>query len=769
MRVRMAASVGKNAASAADLLLRVAANHPEFVSGRIVEGPRGPEAQIDLRVEMPLHMKDAGISDSGVRTVEPVRFRPTARFPWQAPRVRLRDDFPRNFPHLLPGRPGQAPSPCLIEGDPDEFFLQFGLVEYGMFHLIEQAASWLRRAALNDLNDPAQGWEPMLRASLSNVIQLDAAAARALVKGKAGWAIWKASAFRRGATDTQLGDGATAYLESDGQQTPLLVTSDNDLFNISSKNGEDILATSVVGIVWPDKRPDGSVPVVNRYWPEDVATLGDLRRRAGDLGCARGLTTFLESVERSLKQWKLRRPIPIGIVLCVHRPFHLVGSDTDIELLPYVIDVRAPEGHTTVFAAGEDEPVAPAQHVQTLTAGLLRSVAGLAERPSIAVLGCGSVGSKLAMHAARSGQPIAALSDHAVMRPHNAARHALGGKSVGWFKARKLAEEIEALGQSPQVYMEDLLVGLANTKTREIILPRKATAIVNSTASLTVREALIEAASERRRARTYEVGLFGRGRVSYLLASGPGNNPNPADLMATMYAEVDDAATRALMFDPEEGLTQLQIGQGCASLTMQMEDARLSMMTAGLSLELGRAMDKPSKVGTILIGTMADTAPAVAWKSLNIDPFEIVPIAGSDGWTLRLSSAVAARIRSEARAHATVETGGLMIGLSSARLRTVTVVGLIDAPPDSERTPNLFVLGTQGLHQSILARHLESGQTLFDVGTWHSHLADEGPSGTDWATAATLAAGRAPPSVLLIVTPKRFHALAGTNGGKKGG
>jgi hypothetical protein len=45
------------------------------------------------------------------------------------------------------------------------------------------------------------------------------------------------------------------------------------------------------------------------------------------------------------------------------------------------------------------------------------------------------------------------------------------------------------------------------------------------------------------------------------------------------------------------------------------------------------------------------------------------------------------------------------------------------------------------------------------VGTWHSHLSETGPSQTDWRTAAELAAERAPPSVLLIVTPTRFHAL----------
>jgi hypothetical protein len=87
------------------------------------------------------------------------------------------------------------------------------------------------------------------------------------------------------------------------------------------------------------------------------------------------------------------------------------------------------------------------------------------------------------------------------------------------------------------------------------------------------------------------------------------------------------------------------------------------------------------------------------------------------------------------------------------------VVDLIAAPPDSVRSAARFVLGTKGLKAAIKARHHASGSTLFDVGTWHSHLADHGPSALDRATARELAAERPPPSVLLIAAPTRLYAL----------
>jgi hypothetical protein len=240
---------------------------------------------------------------------------------------------------------------------------------------------------------------------------------------------------------------------------------------------------------------------------------------------------------------------------------------------------------------------------------------------------------------------------------------------------------------------------------------------------------------------------------------GKTHNPTHSDLVAELYATLDDPCAAHLLFDPADGLSAVQIGQGCGSLTMPMKDAQLSVMTAGLSLEIDSAVLNGSSDGLIVTGICEQNGASTRWSRHPVSPFEIVQIEGSDGWSLRLSRRVVDHIRAEAKAYNHAETGGVMIGLASARLRTVTVVDLLDAPPDSKRSAELFVLGTQGLQGAIEARHLASGQTLFDVGTWHSHLADVGASQIDWRTASELAAERAPPSVLLIVTPKRLFAL----------
>ena len=742
----------------ADHALRVALTHPECRGGELLDPDGARERiRIDMNVEMPLHLKTDGISSSGVRTIESVIIKFPVNYPWKSPRFFFRDDFPRSFPHLMPF--AATPMPCLVDGDQDEFFLQFGLVEYGLFQLIEQLAVWLRKAATSDLIDPEQGWEPMLRRDFRDVVEIDAAAARSLVTKNGGWAVWKGRYFRRGPPNGALNETVETWISSKGERTPLTHKAGDKSFTLRRYDDEVAAGNTAVALIWPDKHADGSPRVDTTYLPESITSLAGLRARAAELGCDRGLNSFITNLERSFAGMTLSTAIPVGIVLCVRRPIHLIGATSDIELLPYVIELRADDKRTSLFAAGDDQPVGPAMHYEALTSALLKSLSDTPERPALAMLGCGSVGSKLAMHAARAGQAIVSLSDQSSVRPHNLARHALGTKHVASNKAEALAEELSGFGLSPTTFTEDLGIGLLNSATRKAIVPATAGAVINSTASLAVREALTSAARPRMTAKLFEAALFGRGHGAFLLADGQRHNPNHCDLMAELYATLDDERAARLLFDPQEGLAQVQIGQGCGSLTMTMNDARLSVMAASLMLEIDAVLDAPCADGLIVVGTADENGTSVGWRRRSVPSFETTEIQGSDGWELRVSRRVADRIRAEAKSCPSVETGGVMIGLASARLKTVTVVDLLDAPSDSKRSATQFLLGIDGLQASIRNRHEGSGRTLFDVGTWHSHLRDCGPSSTDWKTASDLAEERAPPSILLITTPKRFHAL----------
>ena len=756
----------------AERFLIAARTHHECRGGRVVSvDETAAFIELDINVEMPLHMRVNGVSESGVLRTETVTARLSPRYPWSPPTFFLREDFPRNLPHLQPGPLTELPRPCLVDSNEREYFIQFGLVELGVFNLVHQLVLWLRHAAEGALIDPEQGWEPALRRDLSAEVVIDAEACRAIVDRNGGHRVLKARYLRSGATGASIGTEAFAWIDVAFEQVPLS-RDDKKLFTHRAGQGY-AEGNTVCAFVWPDKLPDGGLLVASSYMPETVTTYADLTVRADELGCGRALRVFVDGLERCFRGFVLDAPVPIAVILCARRPFHLIGSDSDIELLPYVIEIRAPSGRASLFAGGDAEPVAPAIQRDTPNPALLRRVSGAPEVAPVVILGCGSVGSKMAMHLARSGIQIPVVSDRSILLPHNMARHGLARPPAARSKATELAAELSQIGQTPQIHEDDLVFDLPVREKRRILLLRDAGCAVNTTASLAVREALSALPAKEVKPRLAEAALFGRGQGGFLLVDGVAHNPTLSDLTAELYATAGSPRLRALLFDADHGLAEVQIGQGCSSLTMPMTDMRLSAMTAGLTEQLLQELQAPAGEGCIIVATTAADSPDTHWFRQSVAPFAVVDVQGADGWTLRITQRVLEEIYAEVARWPDVETGGLMIGTCSARLRTVTVVDLLPAPPDSKRSASRFVLGTEGLKAAIKARHGESGATLFDVGTWHSHRADEGPSALDRRTAAELAAERPPPSALLIVTPARLFGLMGVRqdvtGGKGGG
>jgi hypothetical protein len=732
--------------------------HAECREARLIESDEaGSVIELDLNVEMPIDFKVDGASPNGVRTMETVRVRLWPDYPWSSPSFYLRMDFPRDLPHLQPGPLSALPRPCLVDANQREYFFQFGLVEVGVFHLVHQLVLWLQRAAEGTLIDHGTGWEPTLRRDLSDVIAIDAEACRATVDRNGGYRVFKARFYRLGADENCVGHGVTTWLSVSLEQTPLK-REDHELF-VGRKHDGGLAGETVCCLVWPDKLPTGREFLAESYMPETVDTYGRLLERADELHCGRALRVFFDSLDRCFHGYNLEAPITIAIILCVRRPCSLVGSQSNIELLPYVLDMRAKKKRSSLLASGDKEPVAPAMQIDATNPTLLRNVSGAPNVAPVSMIGCGSVGSKMALHLARSGITIAAVNDNGSLRPHNMARHALARADYASSKAAELAIELKQLGQSPNVHDGDAVISLGIREKRKAILPKEAGYAINTTASLGVREALSVLAPKDVKSRLAEAALFGRGDGGFLLVEGAAHNPTLCDLVAELYSTVSDDRLRKLLFDPDFGLVEVQIGQGCGSLTMPMTDMRLSAMSAALTEKFVGCTQASIADGSIIIGSKAEKSSDTSWSRQDVEAFEVVDIEGPDGWTMRLSQTVMKKIRAEVARYPHVETGGLMMGLCSARLKAVTVVDVIDAPPDSERSATRFVLGTSGLKDAIKARHRASGNTLFDVGTWHSHLTDQGPSALDRATAKELARERPPPSVLLIAAPTKLYSL----------
>lgn len=742
----------------ASQLVSVFELHPEILT---VERAQTDEDRLELdvsiNVELPLAAKDSGQSANGVFTTEYVTVKIPDDFPWSSPRFYLRQDFPRELPHLQPGSKNTRPRPCLVNSFQDEFFRQFDLPETGILFLIDQLVEWLQRAAVGDLQDPAQGWEPMLRNGLSSFVTIDADFSRSLIRSQGGSAILPARYF--GECTNVVGDKSWFLINARPERVTIKKTI-NDTFT-GKVAGEYAAGNTIVALLYPGKEPSGQKRKEAAFFPEDVETFVDLKERARRLGCEKQLSSVVQRIRNFFDGSYLNYRIPVTFVFCVRRPFMLEGQNSDIELLPYVVEIFPVENRKRLFENGSAQPVLAAAQIDSISRSLLQNVSGSPELPRTAIVGCGSIGSKVALHLAKSGAEVVAISDSGYLRPHNMARHGLVRGDDAGLKVSELSDELVHLAQSPTTYSEDLITGLGTKHSRKLIVPSKANLLINTTASLGVRESLCKNAARFEKTRLSEMALFGRGEASMLMIEGLHGNPNLCDLTAFLYAQSLNNRSFELLHDDQYGLTEVQIGQGCSSLTMPMTDMRISSATASMTEDLLKRIEDQQDQGSLVLGVRSAEADLnCSWTVWDVEPFVSVPVEGSDGWTLRISQPALTRMHEDIAKYPSVETGGVLIGTCSARLKTTTVVDVLDAPRDSIRSATRFVLGKKGLKKAIGNRFNSSGEKLLDLGTWHSHLAEVGPSDLDWSTAQDLAEGRPPPSVLLILTPQQQYAIS---------
>ena len=714
--------------------------------------PRAFTVEIGVHVPLPNAWLAEGASPNGVRAIEPVTLRFFSRYPLMAPQPELRADFDRALAHVMPAGLQKPPIPCIHEGKTSELLQQRGLGA-----IIDQLVSWLEKAALNKLIDPSQGWEPVRRDSLDDYVVADSAKLRAKVTDKGGYQAHRLDwvQFLKIAGEpyhTHIGTPMTLHPERM-----------DEVFKHGEMNG---MATgqSVALIVWPGKDKAGKRYVADKYQPETVTDIASLKARAADYGCKEGLRSALDWFTRCIAGKRGVRTWPVVILLLARRPFALIGSDSSIELCPYLVQVSAP----VLLGEGDATTVVPIGHREAVTPSLLRRMSAdtLQDTPRWTLLGAGSVGSKLAMHMGRCGRNPSMIVDSASLTPHNAARHGLfpqaGLLGLPWIgpKATSLAEALEGLGPKPDIVVEDFTEVVQDEELRRKLLPPKAWGVVNATASLVVRQALSMVPSDA--PRVIETALMAEGSVGLMTVEGPRRNPGTVELFAELYETArQDPVLGAKVFSAQDALRPVRVGDGCGSMTMAMSDAVLSTMTAPIATCLTRLQQEglPDRHGMLYVGTVSPDKMSVAWKHYEVPPYlRLVPEDGTS-WSVNLSARARKKIEVETARYRGVETGGILLGTYSETSRSFIVVDVMDAPPDSKRSPSEFVLGTKGVHAALAAYGAQTNHCLLCLGTWHSHLGDFGASPKDKATAAVAAIARLAPSVFLIRTPKGYRAV----------
>lgn len=707
----------------------------------------GYEVEVRIPVPLPSRAAQPGVSATGVREHEDVVFWFPSRFPLAAPKPYLRADFPANLPHVNPHKRGERVPPCIFEGSASELMHRFGLDR-----IVDQTSGWLKKAAANQLIDPEQGWEPVRRPDSDAEVSFDADQ------------VTKALLLGGGALTVPTGYGIAEKshyfklrLERAGQAQLLEQ-------HTHKQGNKETYGGNTTAFVMAAPAVDGELPVFSQYAPDTVTDLDSLLVMASDWGIN------VEALRAALDSWILQSDLattnnrwPAGmvavVILAVHRPTRLVGTQgRTVELVPY--QVRIPSD--VQKASVEHLEVLPAWHSRALSPELLARMSGdesVGRGFPYAIVGCGSVGSKIAAHLGRAGFGNASFIDNENFLPHNTARNALNYEESDFRspKATMMRELFSKFGhQQAKAHATDIIPPLIGDDPQALLnlLPADCKLVVDATASLKIGAAAV-ASKHLAGIRLVRVMLYGQGRAAVMMLEGSQRGPRLDDLNAALFAvaRITPQVRHALSAGSADP-TQIFVGDNCSSMTMPMSDSSVSRGASMMAMQLERwiASGLPDE-GYVAVGMSDLGGIGMNWSGVPIK----VPVVLdniSDGWTVRVAAHVAEFVEEDARNWLPKETGGALVGIVDPITRTAIIAGVVNAPPDSVRKPERFDLGIVGLAQSLRQANEDSIGYLRYIGTWHSHPMGGSHSDIDMDTLRKLAdfAGGLP-MVSLVWTP----------------
>lgn len=697
------------------------------------------EVPVVVQVPLPSRQQQAGISTTGVKALEPA-WLVFHDWPGSAPRVRLREDFPLDLPHINPHRPGERVRPCLFDGDPSELLHRFGLGQ-----IIDQLAEWLAKAASGQLIDLSQGWEPTRRDDCPGNLIFEAEAAQANTPEDGTLLLAEGFYFSNAGSHLAILNGVQKAQVNFTQASASLKSS------VVMGGAQVIFARGV------DENHEPKT--VDRYEPETVHDLATLLARAGRLGIdtealERALNTYfsqslmLAPANADPRHWG--QGILAFVVLLVQRPVPVIWTNgRTVEMLPYIVRMLVRPDLST--ASPLNVIVEPLWHVEQVSPRLLAMTSGFSAdlpRMKLVFVGCGSLGSKVGMHIGRAGFGNAAgFIDNEPMGPHNAARHALMPNRIPISypqKAEMMCAAFQNLGyDDAAAHVMDACTLFEDPSTFEKVAGDGPTLIVDSTASLKVDAAIARGGNliDQPQARLVQTSMYAKGSAAVLYLEGPERSCTVQDLKAALFERCrHDVDLRTAIGGDSTDPVRIFVGDNCRSVTMPMSDSVVSRGAAlvGHQLEKWLAKGLPD-VATLCFGKTDRDGISMDWNSLQLGATSVVKAPEDGGWTLRILAPVVEHIERESKAAGRFEMGGILIGHVPPQSRSIIIAGVVDAPADSVCTTQRFILGVEGRRGDLIRAHEDSLGHLQFVGTWHSHPMGGSHSQVDRASLALVA------------------------------
>ncbi|WPV65975.1 ThiF family adenylyltransferase [Chitinophaga sp. LS1] len=660
---------------------------------------------VNLHVSIPPNGSVGGID---IREIEPILiWFKLGNYPSVAPRVSSdRKDFPRHKLSHLYVLQSKDPGVklCLVRGNLDEWFANKPLVT--MLGLSEE---WYFKAANGLLNEDGNEFDPMRLDSYSDYHAYRYSRMIEVVEEQKSFLPREPFACFITIGSEVLKDAHVRVIFKTDAYFPLIAS--EKVISIakaleSKKNANMFPFVSV--LIWNPS--DVTYSEYDTNIPTNYQELVKYFHRY-DID----INPILENLIKTKIIWKETIPL----IHAIKRPKKMIGFAGNYEFVNFRL--YAEPGQKKVI--GPQCEVKIMSHIEPFAQSIASTLSGETRNAKTLFVGAGSLGSKIIMHNARSGNASMGICDNDDFLEHNLARHTLLPIHVGRNKANALVDELNKMFEFTPDRSIEAFTAKVGLLSDSIFTNYKW--LVDSTASLSVRNwlALKKFNSPINIAKCE---LANEGGIGLLYVEGENRNPRIDDLVNLAYF-------RALKYlaiekwrrnDADREEKTLEIGLGCSSATAVVADDSISSHAAIFSKVLHHQKDRDiiKEKGLFYLQVIDKKGiPESYSRHEIIDPFSVHQCGVGSGWEVRLMGGLKEHLLLECKRFKPKETGGILIGICNYKTKTIHVYDIMNAPPNSKRTSVSFIRSNTGLKERVDQIKAITGGMIGYVGEWHTH------------------------------------------------
>lgn len=672
-------------------------------------------ASLEISVGLP---SKGNFEDVDIRENEPIiLFFHKTNFPGEAPQIRTdRLDFPASsLPHLNPVLPSEPAWFCLHRGHIDDWFINHTIAD-----LVKRAKGWLEDAAKGHLIKQKDRFE---------ATRLD------FFSLYTGLSIFSKEEFNKFIFEAWEKDSRSgvAFVQT-------FIKIDNDIFQWL-KLYSDLIFCSIDDLLKSNKNPNHNLSnpyksgkvfpglllwsdkdhVTSKYFGSLPYTFDGLLAFANEVGIDLG--GFLSPLINN-KNSEISSIIPV--FLCIKRPKLLIGADSNLEIISFLIAPQIPDQ--------EDRRIFPLPQRDPLTVDFAKQLSDIPKiyPDRIILIGCGALGSKIGLHLGRAGITNLLLIDEDSLAPHNLVRQALLANSLGRNKAQALEAIIKGIyaENSTGLSVKSKVLNafeLLNGTESQLITGQ--TYIIDATTSSAVFNRIVVNDNPHIFS-VFRTEIADGGRLGITLVEGRGRSPNVGDLKASLYdlALTDERITSWLNNSDESVDDELAahtedvpIGIGCSSPTIRLSDDVISFHASSSAILIRKIVTGESLAAGIQISCVNGGFPP-DYKVCFIDVEKFKSLNHrNNGWQVRAKSSLVEMMVRLTKESSPNETGGILIGQIDINARMIYITRLLPAPPDSESSPYAFKMGILDVPEQVTEISKRTGGLIGYVGEWHSH------------------------------------------------